>query len=167
MVALLLDICPSLCTMASVTSRIFCSLRSSVQHRQPPISSLVWAQVNNHIVATSDHELSRLMTEASFPELGSTVQRKSTRPGQIWHCDTIPIQTPSWDRITQALVIVDDYSRKVYLVLQDGVSWFEMLAVHGGSRGIACPGKAHRAPSSETSWAGQDRNSIGSRAWPW
>ena len=74
-----------------------------------------WAQVNNHILTTGDHELSRLLTEPSFPELGSTVPRKSTRPGQIWHCDTIPIQTPSWDRITQALVMVDDYSRKVYV----------------------------------------------------
>ena len=101
-----------------------------------------WACVNKHLVDTSDHELHRLLTDASFPDLGSTVQRKSTRPGQIWHCDTIPIQTPSWDRVTQALVMVDDYSRKVYVYGmkgKNGATVAQHLRNHFSSLGLSRP----------------------------
>ena len=71
-----------------------------------------WDEV---LINTPVHELHRLLDDASFPEFGSSVRRKSTRPGQMWHCDTIPLPNTCWDRITQALVLVDDYSRKVFV----------------------------------------------------
>lgn len=57
-----------------------------------------WDEV---LINTPDHELHRLMDDASFPEFGSSVRRKSTRPGQMWHCDTIPLPNTCWDRITR------------------------------------------------------------------
>jgi len=38
--------------------------------------------------------------------------RRSTASGQYWHCDTIEI-SGAWQGFTEALVIVDDFSRKI------------------------------------------------------
>ena len=40
--------------------------------------------------------------------------RRSTAPGQYWHCDTIPLEK-CWENARHALVLVDDFSRKVYV----------------------------------------------------
>ena len=40
--------------------------------------------------------------------------RHSTIPGQYWHCDTIQI-VGAWQGFTEALVMVDDFSRKLFV----------------------------------------------------
>jgi transposase InsO family protein len=40
--------------------------------------------------------------------------RRSSSPGEYWHCDTIPLGK-CWDGLHEALVLVDDFPQKIYV----------------------------------------------------
>ena len=90
-------------------------LHTAAEFQQMKVDTASWDAIDQTLMQTPDHELHTLQDDASFPMFGLSVRRKSVRPGQIWHCDTIPLPGQCWDKITQALVLVDDYSRKVYV----------------------------------------------------
>jgi hypothetical protein len=72
------------------------------------------------------------------------VPRNSNAPGEYWHCDTIPLGSKCWGGMREALIMVDDFSRKVFVYLmkdkqQDSVvealRW-HFLKVRGQPTGV-------------------------------
>jgi len=74
-------------------------------HHQDDRSRLI------RILQTPDADFHSL-SDADRRHLGAV--HRSTSPGQYWHCDTIEI-TGAWQGFTEVLVMVDDFSRKVFV----------------------------------------------------
>ena len=68
-------------------------------------------KVIDQILQVHDADIIKLGPEA---QISLAAPRRSTAPGQYWHCDTIPLDK-CWDGARHALVMVDDFSRKVYV----------------------------------------------------
>ena len=45
--------------------------------------------------------------------------RRSVSPGDYWHCNTIPLSGKCWGGMKEALVMVDDFSRKVFVYIME------------------------------------------------
>ena len=55
-----------------------------------------------------------------YADFYKKVPRYSTSPGEYWHCDTIPLGSKCWGNFTEALIMVDDFSRMVFVyVMKD------------------------------------------------
>ena len=92
-------------------------LYSEEEFRQQDMAQIKLKASDSILMGTPDHELDHLVEDASFPDFGLSARRKSTRPGQIWHCDTIPLPTTAWDhkgvkRYRQSLILATTIPEK-------------------------------------------------------
>ena len=68
-------------------------------------------QLQSDLINTPDSELTKI-NEHVLSLLPTN--RRSSSPGEYWHCDTIPLGK-CWDGFHEALVLVDDFPRKIYV----------------------------------------------------
>ena len=68
-------------------------------------------QLRSDLIKTPDSELTKINehVRSLLP-----TNRRSSSPGEYWHCDTITLGK-CWDGFNEALVLVDDFSRKIFV----------------------------------------------------
>ncbi len=68
-------------------------------------------QLQSDLINTPGSELTKINehVRSHLP-----TNRRSSSPGEYWHCDTIPLGK-CWDGFHEALVLVDDFCRKIYV----------------------------------------------------